>query len=353
MKNPVLILFFLLLTISLQAQLGGSSTFKSMTLSTSPRITSLGGKAFGIYDGDINLAVDNPSLIQKDIHQQLSFSNNFYFAGINYGTFAYAHSIERAGTLAAAIKYVSYGQMEGRDASGALTGDFRAGDYVMSLGYGNVFRERWLYGATFKLVYSHLETYSAVGLALDLAGSYHNPEKDITLTAIIRNAGVQLKSYTEEGKEPLPYEVSLGLSKKFKSAPIRLNIIVHNLQKPDLSYDSPDVVTSVNIFGEPESSATGIVDKIFMHFIFGAEVDIKKPVSIRIGYNHQVRKETALPGKKGLAGITVGTGIHIRQFSIDYGFASYHPSANIHHVGLTVNLNQFPGRSPKGTDEEN
>ena len=190
-----------------------------------------------------------------------------------------------------------------------------------------------------------------MGLALDLSGAYHHEEKNITISAVIKNAGFQFMGYTDDEKEPLPLEVSVGFSKRFQNIPVRLSIIVHNLQKPGNAFEST-LASSVNIFGEQVSNEAGIVDKIFRHFIFGAEIEIAKPLSIRFGYNHQVRQELALPGKKGFSGITLGSGIHIKQFSIDYSFAKYHAATNIHHLGLTVNINEFTGKKRKAESEE-
>ena len=223
----------------------------------------------------------------------------------------------------------------------------------MTAGYGGTYKENWLFGANVKLIYSHLETYQSVGIAVDLAGAYNNAEKQFTVTAILKNAGLQIVSYTGDEREPLPLEVSVGLSKRFKNIPLRLNIVVHNLQKPDITYEDPDASGSTNIFGEEESNEIGIMDKIFRHFIFGAEIDIAKPLSIRFGYNHQIRQDTSLPSKKGLAGVSVGAGIHIKQFTIDYSYAKYHAVANINHLGITVSLNEFLGKKKDERSEEN
>jgi hypothetical protein len=335
------------------AQIGGTSTYKALSLPSSPRISALGGSALGIFDDDINLALDNPAFNQPGIHRQLSFSNNFYFANINYGTLAYAHHFDKIGTFNFSMKYIAYGEMEGRDEAGNFVGYFRAGDYVVNAGYGSAYKEKWLYGANVKLIYSHLETYNSVGIAMDLSGAYHNEEKQFTFSAILKNVGFQIKAYTDEGREPIPLEFSLGLSKKFSNIPVRLNLIVHNLQQPDIAYFNPDLAGNTNIFGESESNKPSIVDQIFRHFIFGAEIDIAKPLSIRFGYNHLVRQEASLPSKKGIAGITMGAGVHIKQFSMDYAFAKYHAAANIHHLGLTVNLEEFLGKKSKTIENEN
>ena len=43
----------------------------------------------------------------------------------------------------------------------------------------------------------------------------------------------------------------------------------------------------------------------------------------------------------------MGAGIHIKQFSVDYAFAKHHAAASIHHLGLTVNLEEFLGKKVK------
>ena len=62
------------------------------------------------------------------------------------------------------------------------------------------------------------------------------------------------------------------------------------------------------------------------------------------------RGELGISTVSSLAGFSFGVGIRIKQFQIDYGFGSYHIAGAAHHLGLTVNINEFlqgTGKSKK------
>ena len=326
-------------------QLGGTNTFGSLSLPQSPRAAGMGGSSIAVFDDHIDLALENPANIDSTLHHNLSFNNSFYLAGIKYGNLAYARTFNKAGTFIGGIKYVSYGSFDGRDIAGNSTGTFKGGDYVFSVGTGRT-HQYFHYGITAKFLYSHLDSYSSLGLAVDVAGSFYNPDKGITATAIIKNAGIQLKTYVEGNREKLPLEVSLGFSKKFEHLPFKLFVVIHNLQKFDIRYEDLSIVEEDNVFGtSSDSDKKYIADKIFRHFIFGGEIDFGKYITARFGYNHLRRQEMLVDTKKGLIGVSVGTTIKIKQFRIDYSFAKYHISQGTNTLGISVNLNNFGSRS--------
>jgi len=60
------ITLFLLLSLYSQisvAQIGGAAVYDFLNLSNSSRVTAMGSDFLCIYDGDISLALSNPSLI--------------------------------------------------------------------------------------------------------------------------------------------------------------------------------------------------------------------------------------------------------------------------------------------------
>ena len=48
-------------------QLGGLHTFEFLNLPTSPRIIALGGYPISVYDDDVNNGVNNPSVINEQM----------------------------------------------------------------------------------------------------------------------------------------------------------------------------------------------------------------------------------------------------------------------------------------------
>lgn len=322
------------------AQIGGKSEFKSLDLPSSPVATALGGTAMVSTKGDINTALENPSLLDSSINKNIAFNNSFYIAGSNYGLFGYGFSTKKAGNFLGSIHYISFGNLTGTDIYGNSTGNFRAGDYTLSMGYGRN-AGRFYYGANLKFIYSHIESYHAIGLGADIAATYYNQDKDFTLSFIAKNIGYQLVGYTKQNRSMLPLNLSLGISKKFDGIPVKIGVIAHNLQSPILSYQFEDFGNQDFFNLDNSNKDIPFLDKMFRHLVFNTEVYIAKVFTIRLGYNHLQRKDAGLATKRGLSGISAGAGFKIKQFSIDYGFSSYHVSAASNHLGLVVNLKQF------------
>lgn len=322
------------------SQVGGKTEFKSLDLPLSPVATGLGGAAMVSSESNMNRALENPSMIDSNINNKLSFNNAFYIAGSNYGSFGYGFSTPKTGNFLASLHYITFGSFTGTDINGNILGNFRAGDYTLSMGYGRN-KGKFYYGANLKFIYSHIETYHAMGLGVDLAATYFNPDKSFMLSLLVKNLGYQLVGYVNNNRSMLPLNLSLGLSKKFEGLPVRVGVIAHNLQSPKISY-AVDEFGNQDFFSfDNSNNDIAFLDKMFRHLIFNTEVYIAKVFTLRLGYNHLQRKEAGLSTKRGFAGISVGAGFKIKQFSIDYGFSNYHVSASSNHLGMIIDLNQF------------
>lgn len=321
-------------------QVGGKTVFRSLGLPSTPVATGLGGVAMVSSEENMNMAFENPSMIDSNINNRLSFNNAFFLAGSNYGSFGYGFSTRRAGNFLASVNYITFGNFTGTDINGNILGNFRAGDFTISMGYGRN-KGKFHYGANLKIIYSHIETYHAMGIGADIALTYYNKEKDFILTLMGKNLGYQLIGYVNNNRSLLPVNITMGLSKKFEGLPIRVGVIAHNLQSPKVSY-AVDSQGNQDFFNFDNSGGDmAFLDKMFRHLIFNTEVYIAKVFTLRLGYNHLQRKEAGLSTKRGFAGISVGAGFKIKQFSIDYGFSNYHVSASSNHLGMIIDLNQF------------
>lgn len=329
----------LLITTALMAQQGGSSSFAYLKLPTNAKATALGGTAAALQDYDVLNVYENPSLADSILHKTIAFNNGFYLKGSIFGRLGYAHYAKNLkGTFTTGINYQTYGNFDGRDIAGNPTGNFRAGDYGL---YGS-YSQQWKnfhYGITTQILFSNYAQYSSIAIAWNLGASYIHKKKKLLLTAYLKDAGIQVKPYVLEKKEKLPLQLNLGLSKTFVKLPITLQVIVHDLQSPDLTFPIED---KNNLFtGQSSIKKTSFLDKTFRHFIFGANIAVAKPVHLRIGYDHLDRKALSIEGKKGLSGLSAGFGIHIQAFDFDYGIAPYSGGNILHHLGLQVRLSDF------------
>ncbi|MEZ5025323.1 MAG: type IX secretion system protein PorQ [Chitinophagales bacterium] len=336
-------LFFIIQFSS--AQIGGENIYDFLQFPTSARMEALGGGLQSIKntkDADISLAISNPCFIDSSFHKQLSISNSFYTDKSNIGniTFAYYHPKIKS-AIAYTMQFASYGKFDGRDPAGNPTGTFRAADFNFQVGIGRSIR-KFYYGVNLKFIVSHLERYTSLGFATDVAIGYHNPKTNWTFAAIVRNAGVEMKPYIKEsGRQKLPIQLDFSFSKRFKKIPITISVTAHDLQVWDLSF--PEEEEQNTLFGTPKKKSKGleVVDNIFRHISFGAEIQAGKPVRLRFGYNHLRRQELGVGKKKGFAGISAGFGVNIKQFAFDYAYAQYHKAGSDHQLTLRIKLDEF------------
>ena len=345
MKKLFTILFSFILVQFASAQIGGKNIYDFLQFPTSARMEGLGGGLQSIKyskDADVSLTISNPCFLDSSFHKQLSVTNAFYADKTNIGniTFAYYHPKIKS-TLAYTMQYATYGKFDGRDAAGNPTGTFGASDFNIQVGIGRHWN-KFYYGFNLKFIISHLESYTSLGFAADVAIGYHNPKSNWTAAVVLRNAGVELKPYIKgDGRQRVPLQLDISFSKRFKKIPVTLCVTAHDLQVWNLRY--PEEEQQTTIFGttkKPNKSAE-VIDNIFRHFAFGIEVQAGKPVRLRFGYNHSRRQELGVGKKKGFSGFTAGFGVNIKQFALDYSYAQYHRTGSNHELTFRIKLDEF------------
>jgi len=286
--------FVFILTIvlgnPLNAQIGGDNTYEFLNLTTSARVAAMGGEFFAVHDGDISLALINPSIISKEMDGDMVMSFVDFYSNINYGFASYVKSYDRLGCFAASVQYVNYGSFDYADFSGNLQGTFSASEMALVLGWGRQLSPKISIGANMKFIYSSLESYKSYGLALDLATTYYDKYYEFTASLVVKNIGRQLSSYHSGNTEPLPFEIQLGISKKLSHIPFRYSIVVTHMEKWDLTYQNPLYIQSIIGADENVGDSANLGKKFFSHIVFGGEFNITDNFVVRLGYNYRRRQ---------------------------------------------------------------
>lgn len=336
-----LILPILLLPISLFAQIGGRHVYDFLNLTPSARVIALGGVNVSTIDEDVNFGYQNPALVTDSMDKQVSLSFANYLTDIGYGYASYSQRIKGIGNFHSGVHYVSYGTLQGADEFGNLTGEFKAGEFAWVIGLSRAYK-RFHYGANLKFISSTLATgYSSTGIAADLGASYHSRDRLFSSGLVLRNFGTQLSTYTDVGeREPLPFEVIMGMSVKLKYMPLRFSLTATNLEHPNLIFEDPNPTPQFDLAGnliEPENIT---LDNIFRHFVFGGEFLLGNALRLRAGYNHLRRQELRAENRAGLTGFSLGVGIRVSRLAFDYGYSSYGANSvfNAHLFSLSMNL---------------
>jgi len=338
MVKKVLVLIVFLGALNATAQIGGKYTYEFLNLISSPRQAALGGKVLTNMDWDTSQALHNPSAINSEMDGQLAMNFVNYFADINYGSLAYAHSFgEKKHIVAAGITYVDYGSFNGFDENGVSTGEFSGNEFAVTVGYALVFPDPNLkLGVNGKFISSKLETYSSIGGALDVSLLYDFKKSNSQLTLVASNLGTQFTVY-ENTKERTPLHVDLAFGKKLEKLPLKWHVVYENLQQWDLSFSNP-ARAQVDLDGVETQEEISFFDKLTQHLVVGGELFHGKAINLRFGYNFRRGHELKIEGNRVFAGITAGFGLKLNRFRVNYAFQKYSAAANVHTFGLNINL---------------
>jgi hypothetical protein len=341
---------FTVLTFNLFSQSGGDNTYDFLSITNSARVASLGGQQISIPDHDLNLVYHNPSLLRNEMSTHLVMNYINYFAGTNFGYVAYAFKSDKKYSLAAGLHYLNYGEFIAANDYGFKEGSFRAGDYALNLYWARPILDSTLsVGVNVKPIYSQYESYTSLGIAFDAGITYFNTEKLFTAALVIKNAGMQITRYNPNSKrESLPFEIQLGITQRLKHAPFRFSLIGHQLQKPDLLYQSEeDKEESIDLItGETKKQDPLALygDNFMRHLIIGVEFIPSENFFVSLGYNYKRRQELKIEEKVGAVGFSWGFGFKIRKLRFSYGRSTYHLSGASNHFSITMNLSEFGTR---------
>ena len=325
------------------AQTGGENAFPFLDLPYNARATALGRTFITAYDDDINTGIQNPASFNSKMSNSIGVNQALMAGGILHGMVAYARHFDNIGTGAVHLRYASYGKMSRTDETGAELGTFSAGDFALGASLGRSLNKNISIGASFNLIWSQLESYSSMGLSLDFAGMYISTNERTTVSAVVRNIGVQFFNYTENKRTPLPINTLIGVSHKLKHAPFRFSVVMHHLNKWDLTYFDPkEKPKNDPLTGEliPIKTA-GFGEKLGRHFIFQVEAMIGKVITIRSGFNYNRRRQLLVENRPGMGGFSFGAGLNFKRFTIDYGMYIFSSAGFNNIISLRTNIDSW------------
>jgi hypothetical protein len=348
MRNFLLATLCCCCSATLLAQVGGIAAYEFLNLPNSATIAGMGGHHIALMDDDLSLASRNPSLLNPLMDNRFALSHAFHPAGISNSALAYATYREALKTtFQAGLQFASYGDdLIRRDNTGLAMGTFSASDVAVTVGAARQLDNRLSVGANLKLVSSQLAGFGSVGIAADLAVHYRDTSGLFGISLLARNFGRQISRYDElSGREPMPFELQIGINKELRYLPFRFSLIYRYLDRWNVLFDDPDAENE-SIFlalgDDPSGRGAGAVflDNLARHFVFNGELLIGKQRNLRLrfGYNHGLQRELRLTDFRSGAGYTYGFAFRTKRFAIAYGRTNYHLGGAVNQLGLDFGL---------------
>jgi long-subunit fatty acid transport protein len=306
-------LTFLVLAFGPLAVAQRTTTFDFLRLDMSARIAALNG-SFVSMTNDPNLLHYNPAGLSTLERPTASASFLKHLLDVNAGSITYGQQVSDLGTFAAGVIFVDYGSFKQTDESMNVLGTFSAREIALSAGWGMLLEENISVGAGIEFVSSTIASFNANALALGAGILYQIPSEMISIGASLRHAGVQTGTYAGL-RESLPLELTVGITKKPEHLPAYLNLNFHRLT----------------------DRADSFLDR-FGSFSIGVEFLMSESTRLRAGYDNEKKRELKLGTGSGLAGFSIGGGILVKEYAIDYSFNSYGKIGGLHRISVGMTL---------------
>ena len=314
MKTTRTLCFLLLfLPLTLMAQ-GGESAFNFLRLPYSSHVAALGGSNISAIDDDLSLSMHNPALLINTSDKTLDLSFMTYMSGSKVAGAAFNKMFGERSAGAVAARYVDYGKFDGYTPDNIFTGTFRAMDIELDFIYCYLLSERWSGGVAGKFIYSQYESLNSLAIGVDLGLNYYNPETDFSASLTFKNLGGQVKTF-EEKHEIMPIDIQLGFTKRLAHAPILLSATLTDLHR----WKTAD-------FYNADGSKDNFGELLLKHLTLGADVLIGNNFYASVGYNYRMSRE--LSTGKGLAGFSLGAGLHINKVKFGASYSKLHISSS-------------------------
>ena len=315
----------------------GTTAYNFLSVPSSSHVYGLGGHNLTIIDDDINLIEQNPALLGPEYDHQVGLNYMRYIGETNFAGLRYGQGVSEHGAVAVGIQYFGYGNIQGADVNGMLTGMFNASDMAFSLTYSHDISEKFRGGITVKYLYSKYEDYTAGAVAADLGVNYYNPDNEFSASLVAKNLGGQVKKFNEY-KETLPWDIQVGFSKMLSKAPLRLHVTAYELARWNSPYYKIEDINNPNSdLIKKESFGSNLL----RHLVFGVDILPADNMYLGIGYNYRTRTDMATYKRDFMSGLSVGGGLKVRAFGFGAAFARPHTGASTFMFNLTTSIGEL------------
>ena len=314
MKKGVFVVIFVLTAIILRAQ-ESQEAYSFLRLPVSAHVAALGGDNITINDDDPTLIFHNPALIAGVTDKSLNLNYMTYMEGCKTASASFVKSYKERSTWGVSAQYMDYGKMKQTTVENIDQGEFSAKDIALAGTFTYLLGNKVSGGITARFISSTIGSYSSAAVAIDLGINYLNEETGLSLSAVAKNLGGQVKAYHDEF-ERIPLDLQIGITKRLIGSPLRLSATLTRLNNWDQG--------------------------LIKHLAIGGDLLLGSQFYVSAGYNFRRSSEMKINDSEGDsnhgAGVSLGGGIQLQRFKLNVGYAKYHVSASSLLINVTYSL---------------
>jgi long-subunit fatty acid transport protein len=316
MKKALFAFLLTLFAIAAVAQVESQTEYNFLRLPVSAHAAALGGDNITLIEDDEALIFHNPALLSSVTDKTINLNYMNYMSGVNTASAAFNRVVKERASWAVSGQFIDYGKIKEVDENNIQTGEFSARDISVAGYFSYMLTNHIAGGISAKFITSYLGSYNSIGFGVDLGVNYYHPDKEWSLSLVLKNLGGQLKAY-DDNYEKMPIDVQMGVSKQFSSIPLRLSATFVDLNHLDYTFSD--------------------------HIVLGAEFMLTESFWIGGGYNFRRASEMKIQSSDGKssshrAGLSLGTGINLERFKLNLAYGKYHVSSSSVMLSLAYSL---------------
>lgn len=313
--KKVLFVILSILTAAVAAAQESQTSYNFLRLPVSAHAAALGGDNITIIEDDPTLIFHNPALISSVSDKSINLNYMTYMEGVKTASASFVKAWGERATWGVSAQYMDYGSMRETTEDNIETGTFSAKDIMVGGSLAYLLSDRIAGGVTAKFITSHIAGYSSIAVGVDLGVNYYDEDHELSLSAVARNLGGQVKAYDDDF-ESIPLDLQLGVTKRLGRSPLRVSATMTRLN----NWDGPFI----------------------NHFVIGADVLLSQSFYIAGGYNFRRADEMNISDTEGEsshgAGLSVGGGLQLERFKLQVAYAKYHVSSTSLMFNVTYTL---------------
>ena len=291
------------------------TAYNFLRLPVSAHVAALGGDNITLVEDDATLIFHNPALINDVSDRTIGLNFMTYMEGAKTASASFIKAAGERGTWGLAAQYMDYGTMKETTAEGTMLGDFSARDLQVAGSYAYPLTERLSGGVTARMISSSIGSYNSLAVGVDLGLNYYWDEQQLSISAVAKNLGGQVKAYDDEF-ERIPFDLQLGVSKQLLNSPLRLTATLTRLTNWSQG------------FGR--------------HLCLGADIILSPTIYLAAGYNFRRASEMKISESDGSsshgAGLSLGGGLQLERFKLHVAYGKYHVSASSILINISYAL---------------
>jgi len=315
-KLPLLIIVLQLSTLNFHLSAQESQTaYNFLRLPVSAHVAALGGENISLVEDDATLIFHNPALINDVSDRTINLNFMTYMEGAKTASAAFLKAAGDRGTWGATAQYMDYGSIKQTSASNEDLGTFSARDIAIGGTFAYALTNEISGGVAAKVISSHIAGYSSLAVGVDLGANYYDEDHDLSISAVARNLGGQVKAYDDDF-DAIPFDLQVGATKRIGNSPLRFSATLSRL--------------------------TDWSEGFGRHLAIGADVLLGENIYVAVGYNFRRASEMKISDADGDsahgAGISIGAGLSLERFKLHVAYGKYHVSASSILINLSYAL---------------